>query len=153
MVVTTLACPNSSCTPVAPAFPQVCEKGFNILSGSAFQRFFRQKIGKVFCPIHVEWGTIGSNPVFLRAPPVEPRGQARGTSDNVPLRGDIPAKSWHIHPRLRPWSRAAGISFPKRLASSGIGDIHGSNQGTLFDFKRLDNSQAFNNRRNYYIII
>jgi len=34
------------------------------------ERFFRQEIGKVFCPVHVEWGTIGSNPVFLRAPPV-----------------------------------------------------------------------------------
>jgi len=34
------------------------------------ERFFRQEIGKVFRPVHVEWGTIGSNPVFLRAPPV-----------------------------------------------------------------------------------
>ena len=54
----------------APAFPQVSQKGLNILSESVFQRFFRQEIGKVFCPVHVEWGTIGSNPVFLRAPPV-----------------------------------------------------------------------------------
>ena len=34
------------------------------------ERFFRQEIGKVFCPVHVEWGTIGPNPVFLRASPV-----------------------------------------------------------------------------------
>jgi len=34
------------------------------------ERFFRQEIGKVFCPVHVERGTVGSNPVFLRAPPV-----------------------------------------------------------------------------------
>jgi len=51
----------------APAFPQVSLEGFNILSGSVFQRFFRQEIGKIFCPIHVELGTIGSNPVFLHA--------------------------------------------------------------------------------------
>jgi hypothetical protein len=113
MVVTTLACPNSSCT-VAPAFFQVSQKGFNILSGSLFQRFFWQKIGEVSRPVHIEWRTIRPNPVFLRACP---------------------------------------ISFPKRTALSGIGDIHHLNRGTLFDFKRLGKGQAFNTRRNYYIII
>jgi hypothetical protein len=50
--------------------PQIRQKGFNILSGPVSQRFFRQKIGKVFRPVHVELGTIGPNPVFLRARPV-----------------------------------------------------------------------------------
>jgi len=145
MVVTTLACPNSSCT-VSPALPKVSQKAFNIFSGSFFQRFFWQKIGEVSRPVHIEWGTIGPNPVFLRAPPVEPRGQARGTSDNVPLRGDIPAKSWHIHPRLRPWSRAAGISFPKRLASSGIGDIHDFHHRNPLNVKRLSETEALHTR-------
>jgi hypothetical protein len=38
----------------APAFPQVSQKGFNILSGSVFQRFFSQEIGTVFYPVHHE---------------------------------------------------------------------------------------------------
>jgi hypothetical protein len=38
-------------------------------------------------------------------------------------------------------------------APFGIGGIHDFNRGTLLNFKRLDNSQAFNTRRNYYIII
>jgi hypothetical protein len=32
------------------------------------ERFFRQEIRKVFCPINVERGTVGSNPVFLHTP-------------------------------------------------------------------------------------
>ena len=45
------------------------------------------------------------------------------------------------------------LRFPKPIAPLGAVDIHASNQGTLFGFKRLDNNRAFNNRRNYYIII
>jgi hypothetical protein len=37
---------------------------------------------------------VRSPPVLFRAHPVEPRGQARGTSTSAPLWGDIPAKSW-----------------------------------------------------------
>ncbi len=44
-------------------------------------------------------------------------------------------------------------SFPKTTAPFGIVDIHGSNQGTLFNYDRLDSNRPFNNRRNYYIII
>jgi len=40
------------------------------------------------------------------------------------------------------------IFFP-----GGTADIRDFNGETLFDFERLDNSQAFNTRRNYYIII
>jgi hypothetical protein len=54
----------------APAFPQVSQKGLNILFGPIFQRFFRQEIGEVSCPVHIEWGTIRPNPVLLRARPV-----------------------------------------------------------------------------------
>ena len=93
------------------ARPDPCR---NILAGSLFQRFFWQKIGEVSRPVHIEWGTIRPNPVFLRARPV---------------------------------------SLPKTIALFGIADIHASNQGTLFDFKRLDNNRASNNRLNYYIII
>jgi hypothetical protein len=34
------------------------------------------------------------------------------------------------------------VNFPKTIPSFGIVDIHGSNQGTLFDFKRLDSNRA-----------
>jgi hypothetical protein len=49
--------------------------------------------------------------------------------------------------------QARPVSFPKATAPFGIAGIHDFSRGTLFDFKRLDNSQAFNNKRNYYIII
>jgi hypothetical protein len=39
-------------------------------SGPVFQRFFRQEIGKVVCPVHIEGRTILPYPVFLRACPV-----------------------------------------------------------------------------------
>jgi len=118
------------------------------------KRLFRQKIGKVFRPVHMEWGTIWPYAFLLHTPRVEPRGQARGPSDNASLWGDIPAKCWCIHPRLRPWSSAAGISFPKTTGLfGGIGDIHDFHQRTLFYFNRLDKNQAYNNRRNYHIII
>jgi hypothetical protein len=145
MVVTALACPNSSCT-VVPAVPQVSQKGFNILSGPISQRFFRQKIGKVFRPVHIKWRTIRPYPVFLHARPVEPRGQARGTSDTVLLWGDIPAKSWCIHRRLRPWSSAAGISFPKNIAPSGSGDIHDCHHRNPLNVKRLSETEALHTR-------
>jgi len=58
------------------------------------ERLFRQKIGKVSRPAHIKCGTIRPYPVLLRAHPVEPRGQARGTSTSAPPWGDIPAKSW-----------------------------------------------------------
>jgi hypothetical protein len=45
------------------------------------------------------------------------------------------------------------VSFPKTAAPFRIAGIHDFGRGTLFDFKGLDNSQAFNNKRNYYIII
>ena len=54
----------------ALAFSQVSKEAFNILSGSVFQGFFRQKIGKVFRPFHIKWRTIRLYPVLLRAPPV-----------------------------------------------------------------------------------
>lgn len=98
----------------AAAFTKVGQKGFNIIAGSLFQRFFWQKIGELSRPVRIEWGTIRPNPVFLRARPV---------------------------------------GLPKTIMAFGIVDIHGSDQGTLFDFKRLDNNRPFNNRRNYYIII
>ena len=145
MVVTTLACPNSSCT-FSPEFPQVSQKGSHILSGSLFQRFFWQKIGEVSRPVHIEWGTIGPNPVFLRAPPVGPRGQARDTSDTALLWGDIPAQSWCIHRRLRPYSSAGGIGFPKRLTPSGIGDIHDFHHRNLLTFNRLAQNKILYNR-------
>jgi len=47
-----------------------CGVSLNILSGPVFQRFFGQKIGKVFRPVHLKWRTIRPYPVFLRAPPV-----------------------------------------------------------------------------------
>jgi len=147
-----LACLNSSYTN-APAFPQVSQKGFNILSGPIFQRFFRQEIGKIFCPIHVELGTIGSNPVLLHSPLVEPRGQVRGTSDNAPLWGDIPAKSWCIHRWSRPSSSAAGIGFPKRVAPSGIEDIHDFHPKNPINVNKLVQNKALYNSRNYHIII
>ena len=31
------------------------------------ERFFRQEIGKVFCPVHIKCGTIRPYPVLLRA--------------------------------------------------------------------------------------
>jgi hypothetical protein len=34
------------------------------------EMFFRQKIGKVFRPVHIKWRTIRPYPVLLRAPPV-----------------------------------------------------------------------------------
>jgi hypothetical protein len=58
------------------------------------ERFFWQEISKVFRPVHIKCGTIRPYPILLRAHPVEPRGQARGTSASVPPWGDIPAKSW-----------------------------------------------------------
>ena len=42
----------------------------------------------------IKCGTVRPYPVLLRAHPVEPRGQARGTSTSAPPWGDIPAKSW-----------------------------------------------------------
>ncbi len=39
------------------------------------------------------------------------------------------------------------------IASFRIGDIHGSNQRTFFDFNRLDSNLVFNTRRKYYITI
>ena len=54
----------------ALAFSQVGQKGFNIFSGPVFQRFFRQKMGKVFRPFHIKGRTIRSYPILLRAPPV-----------------------------------------------------------------------------------
>jgi len=145
MMVTTLTCPNSSCT-VVPAVPHVSQKGFNIFSGSLFQRFFWQKIGEVSRPVHIEWGMIGPNPVFLRAPPVGPRGQAPDTSEIALPWDDIPAKSWCIHRRLRPWSSAAGIGFPKRLTSSGIGDIHDFHHRNPLTFSRLAQNKTLYSR-------
>jgi len=98
----------------APAFPHVSLEGFSILSGSVFQRFFRQEIGKIFCPIHVELGTIGSNPVFLHARPV---------------------------------------GFPKRVAPSGIEDIHHFHHKNPLNVNKLVQNKALYNRRNYHIII
>jgi hypothetical protein len=69
MAVTTLACPNSSCT-VASVSPQVGQKGFNILSGSVFQGFIFKKTIKVLRPLDIEGRTVRSYPVLLRAPPV-----------------------------------------------------------------------------------
>jgi len=34
------------------------------------ERLFGQKIGKVFCPVHIKWRTVRSHPILLRAPPV-----------------------------------------------------------------------------------
>jgi hypothetical protein len=42
-------------------------RGWVSLSGPVFQRFFRQEIGKVACPVHIEGRTIRQYPVFLRA--------------------------------------------------------------------------------------
>jgi hypothetical protein len=116
-------------------------------------RFFRQEIGKVFCPVHVEGRTIRPYPVLLRASRVEPRGQARGPSENASLWGDIPAKSWCIHPRLRPWSSAAGISFPKTTALFGIVDIHDFYPRSPFYFKGLSKNQLLHAMQNYHITI
>jgi hypothetical protein len=54
----------------ASAFPQVSEKSVNILSGPVFQRFLRQRIGKVFRPVPIKWRTIRPYPVLLCASPV-----------------------------------------------------------------------------------
>ena len=79
------------------------------------ERFFRQKIGKVFRPVHIKWRTIRPYAFLLHTPPV---------------------------------------SFPKTTGLfGGIGDIHDFHQRTLFYFNRLDKNQAYNNRRNYHIII
>jgi len=91
----------------APWFDHAGHEEQRILSGPFFQRFFRQKIGKVFCPIHVELGTIGANPVFLRARPV---------------------------------------GFPKRVAPSGIGNIHDFHHRNPLNVKRLSETEALHNR-------
>jgi hypothetical protein len=137
----------------ARPFPQVSQKGFNILSGPIFQRFVLKKTIEILGPPHIEGRTVRSHPILLRAPPVEPRGQARGTSDNVPLKGDIPAKSCCIHPRLRPWSRVVGIGFPKKITLSGIVDIHDFHPGSPFYFKGLSKDQVLHAMQNYHITI
>ncbi len=152
MVVATSACPNSSCTDV-PALPQVGQKGFNILSGPVFQRFALKKIVKVLRPPDIEGRTIRSYPFLFCLPPMEPHAQARGISDNAPLWGDIPAKSWCIHPRLRSWPCAAGVSFPKTIDLSGVLGTHVIHPEIHFNFSWLGNTRTFNDRRNYYITI
>jgi hypothetical protein len=124
MVVATSACSNSSCTDV-PASPQVGQKGFNILSRPLFQRFAFKKIVELLRPPDIEGRTVWPYPVLLRARPVEPHGQALGTSDNAPLWGDIPAKSSCIHPRLRSWPCAAGVGIPKTIDLFGVLGTHG----------------------------
>jgi hypothetical protein len=69
MVVTTLACPNSSCT-VASASPLVGQKGFNIPSRPLFQRFVPQETLKLLRPSDIERRTVRPYPVLLRAPQV-----------------------------------------------------------------------------------
>jgi hypothetical protein len=83
------------------------------------------EIGEGFRLVNIKRRTIRRDPVFLRALPVEPCGQERNPYKNASLRGDIPAKSWCIHPRLGPWASAAGVSLPKAISPFRIGDIHG----------------------------
>ena len=150
MVVTTLAYPNSSRTN-APAFPQVSQKGFNILFGPIFQRFVLEKTIEILGPPHIEGRTVRSHPILLRSPLVEPRGQVRGTSDNAPLWGDIPAKSWCIHRWSRPSSSAAGIGFPKKIALfGGTADIHDFQHRNPLNVNKLVQNKALYNRRNYH---
>jgi hypothetical protein len=91
--------------------------------------------------------------VLLNAPPMEPHGQALGTSDNAPLWGDISAKSSFIYSRPRPWPSAAGVSFPKRISLAGILETHGIHHEIHFNLSWLGNNQTLSDRRNYHITI
>jgi len=51
-------------------FPQVGQKGFNILSGPVFQWLALQKTLKLLCPSDIEGRAVRRYPVLLRAPPV-----------------------------------------------------------------------------------
>jgi hypothetical protein len=173
MAVTTLACPNSSCT-VTPAFPQVSQKGFNILSGSVFQRFFRQKIGKVFCPIHVE--PHGQSPWYLHEipsyakvsedyPPVAKSAVAsilQHRNEWSRLMHSSPGKTRSLLRRrikcrtIRPYPvlfRARPVGFPKKRALFGIAGVHDFHPENPFYFKRLSKNQALHAMQNYNIII
>jgi hypothetical protein len=108
------------------------------------ERFFRQEIGKVSGPVHVEWGTIGSNPIFLRALPVEPRALSPWFLINA-LVGR--------HPGQRSRRSTAGVGFPKTVAPSGIGDIHDFHHRNPLNVNKLVQNKALYNRRNYHIII
>ena len=97
-------------------------------------------------PVYIRGRMTRPYPVLSRACPVEPHGQARGTSDSAPLWGDIPAKSWCIHPQPRPWPSAAGVGFPKRAAPSGIGDIHDFYHRNPLNVKKLVQNKPLYNR-------
>jgi hypothetical protein len=99
------------------------------------ERFFRQKIGKVLCPVHLKWRLVLPYPVLLRTAPVEPRALSPWFLIDA-LAGR--------HPGQRSRLLTAGVGFPKTTTPFGIAGIHDFKQGTLFDFKRLDKGQAFN---------
>ena len=173
MVVTTLACPNSSCTN-ASAFPQVSQKGFNILSGPVFQSFFRQKISKVFHPAHME--PHGQSPWYLHKipsyakvsegyPPVAKSAVAsilQHRNEWSRLMHSSPGKTRSLLRRRIEWGtirpypvllHARPVGFPKRAASSGIGDIHDFHHRNPLNVNKLVQNKALYNRQNYHIII
>jgi hypothetical protein len=129
----------------APAFPEVSQKGFNILSGPVSQRFFGQKISKVFRPVHIN-PAPSSGPAGRFSLTIHPRSRAAGYS----------GRCWIKWRTIGPYPvllRARPIGFPKRAAPSGIGDIHDFHHRNPLNINRLVRNKALYNRRNYHIII
>ena len=113
------------------------------------KRFFRQKIGKVFRPVHINPAPSSGvlNPSGKFSLTLHPCSRAAGYS----------GRCWIKWRTIRPYAfllHTPSVSFPKTTGLfGGIGDIHDFHQRTLFYFNRLDKNQAYNNRRNYHIII